>query len=538
MSLLEYQKLIPNYDIFATASEGEYFDEKAGQKPIDFIQSLCRHVKGELAGQLIKLEPWQKGYLSALYGWKRKDGTRRFRESMFFVPRKNGKTIVVACLGLFEFFSGEKGSETYIGASTRDQASICWKMAEQMIYKDDNFRKRCKIYTSSKTFETPDGSVFRAISSDAPSAHGLNTSMGLIDELHSFSPVKGAELVEAIATSMGVRKQPLLIYLTTSDSERAGSVCNERHEYASKVRDGIIHDSGFLPLLFEADRDDDWSAVETWEKANPNLGVSVSYEFLERECKKAKESPVLENSFKRLYLNIRTEQDTRWLSMDKWDSCNLGGNINELKGQVCYGGLDLASVSDLISLTLVFPDMGNAVLNFNFLPRETANKRSEKNSIAYLEWAKEGFIELTSGNVADYDFVRKRINELNELYNIKQLAIDRWNAQDLITKLSDDGFDVVPFGQGYGSMSAPTKETERLVLSGALNHYGNPVLRWSASNASVKIDPAGNEKLSKETSNEKIDPMIALVMAIGLMILDESDKKFKSVYEKRGFISI
>lgn len=532
----EYQKLIPNYDIVATASEGEYYDDEAGQKPIDFIQSLCRHIKGELAGQLIVLEPWQKGFLSALFGWKRADGTRRFRESLFFVPRKNGKTIIVSCLGLFELFSGEKGSETYVGASTRDQAGICWKMAEQMIYQEPNFKKRAKVYTSMKAFEMPDGSVFKAIPADGPSAHGLNTSMGLLDEIHSFSPTKGAELIEAIATSMGVRKEPLLIYLTTSDSERVGSVCNERHGYASKVRDGIIKDSGFLPLIFEAEKDDDWTSREVWEKANPNLGVSVSYEFLERECIKAQSSPSLENGFKRLYLNIRTEQDTRWLQMAKWDDCDQGGDIEKLKGKRCFGGLDLASVSDLISLTLIFPDDNNAVLNFNWLPRETAHNRSEKNGVAYLEWAKEGFIELTDGNVADYDFVRKRINELGEIYNIKQLAIDRWNAQDLITKLGYDGFEVVPFGQGFGSMSAPTKECERLVLAKMMNHYGNPILRWSASNASVKIDPAGNAKLSKETSSEKIDPMIALVMAIGLLIIAEQDKR--SVYQTRGFVAI
>jgi phage terminase large subunit-like protein len=531
-------ELLPNYNIWETASEGEYFDESKAEFMIAFFETHLKHVKGPLVGQNIKLEDWQKGFLAAVYGWRRADGTRRFREVMLYIARKNGKTIIAAGIGLGELYCGEPGSETYVAASTRDQSSICWKMAEQMIKKNPELDKRVKIYTALKSFEKEDGSIFKPVASDGGALHGLNASVALVDELHTFSPTKGFELLEALSTSMGVRKEPLMMYLTTSDSERPGSLCNERHDYACKVRDGIIKDSSFLPVIYEASKEDDWTDPEVWKKSNPNLGVSVTQEFLERECKKAQSSPIMENSFKRLYLNIRTEQDERWISMDDYDKCEkhpLDLLPEDLKGRRCFAGFDLASVSDLTSFNLVFPDDGYAILNFNWLPKLTAHKREEKNGIAYLNWAREGFITLTEGNVADYDVIREDINKLGDIYNIEQIATDPWGASDIMTKLGHDGFEIVAFRQGFGSMSAPTKEFDRLMRSQALCHFGNPVHRWAASNAAAETDPAGNIKISKKKSNEKIDPMIATIMAIGLCIIAEQEQT--SVYETRGVMT-
>ena len=287
-------------------------------------------------------------------------------------------------------------------------------------------------------------------------------------------------------------------------------------------------------MLYGAQPEDDWTDPKVWAKANPNLGVSKSVEYMRCECKRAQETPTYENTFKRLDLNIKTQQDVLWLPMDKWDAC--GGDVDpgDLAGQVCYAGLDLASTTDIAALVLLFPEVGNAVLPFFWIPAESARIRERRDRVPYETWARQGLIEMTEGNVIDYDVIRRRINELGEQFNIKEIAVDRWNSTQLQTQLTGDGFEVIPFGQGYASMSAPTKELEKLVLAGDLAHGGHPVLRWMASNVSVEMDAAGNIKPSKKKSNEKIDGMVALIEAIGRAIIAPQEQG--SVYDSRGVI--
>jgi phage terminase large subunit-like protein len=289
-------------------------------------------------------------------------------------------------------------------------------------------------------------------------------------------------------------------------------------------------------VLYEAALDDEWTSPKVWARVNPNLGVSISEEYLERECRRAKEQPAYVNTFKRLHLNIKTQAEVLWLPMERWDACEDEFHPDDLEGKECWAGLDLASTTDLTAFVLYFPEDGNRVLPFFWVPREGALQRERRDRVPYTAWAREGHLTLTEGNVCDYDAVRARINELGEMFDIKEIAFDRWGAQQLVTNLKEDGHEVVAFGQGYASLSAPSKELEKLILSGELQHDGHPVLRWCASNVMVEMDSAGNIKPSKKKSTERIDGIVALVMAIGRVIVREPP--FRSIYETRGLLTL
>jgi len=281
----------------------------------------------------------------------------------------------------------------------------------------------------------------------------------------------------------------------------------------------VIRDSAFLPAIFEASQEDPWDSPATWRKANPNLGVSVAEDFLARECERAKESPEFLNTFKRLYLNLRTASDVAWLPKETWDGCAGAVDPEALRGHRCYAGLDLASTQDLTALVLVFPDDGNAVLPFFFVPEETARKREAKAlKPSYVAWKQHGFMQFTPGNVCDYSFVRAKVKELAAAYDIREIAYDPWGAQQLATDLQGDGLKLTQMRQGFASLSAPSKELEKLLLGGQMRHGGHPVLRWCAANVMVETDAAGNIKPSKAKSGDKIDGIVALVMALGLSI--------------------
>jgi len=335
------------------------------------------------------------------------------------------------------------------------------------------------------------------------------------------------------------RKSPLIVYLTTADYDRE-SICNEKYDYACKVRDGVIENQAFLPVIYEASKVDDFTLPETWAKANPNMGISVSEERLAEECKRAQDTPGYLNTFLRLHLNIRTTNDVAWLDMAKWDACGAPNAIawrdqilKEMEGRECFAGLDLSTTTDLTALSLVFPvDVGYVVLPWFWVPAENIQQRIRRDRVDYSVWQRQGFIETVPGNVMNYSYVRREINELGKRYNIREVAADRWMATQLITQLGEDGFTAFPFGQGYKDMTAPTKELERLVLSGLLQHGGNPVLRWNASNVTVELDAAGNVKPSKKKSTERIDGVVATVMGLGRAMLHTGP----SIYEGRGLL--
>lgn len=526
-------RLIPGYDPFANTG-GAVFDAKEAQRAIDFFHEMLRHIEGVMAGQPFRLEPWQQSIIANLFGWKRPDGSRRIREAFVFVPRKNGKSPLAAGIALYILFcDGEAGAQNYCAAAEREQAAILFRHASGMIKQEPELEQRCQIYggLGQRSITRDDvGSFLKVLSADADTKHGGNSHFVCIDELHAQP---NRDLVDVLQTSMASknRRQPLMLYITTSDFDRP-SICNEKHDYASKVRDGIIKDPAFLPAIYEATPKDDWRTVETWKKANPNYGISVSEEYMERECKRAQETPSYENTFKRLHLNIKTEQDVRWIQLETWDACGERFDAESLIGKECYAGLDLSSVSDITALVLFFPE-SKRVLPFFWLPRNTAEKRDRRDRVPYLGWAHEGLIELTEGDRIDYQFIRRRLNELKGLYRINEIAYDPYNADQIVIQLKDqDGHKMVEFRQGIISMNQPCKHLEMLLLGHELRHGGNKVLRWMASNATIQSDAAGNIKMDKAKSSEKIDGMVSLVMAIGRSIVSEG----QSVYETRGLL--
>lgn len=530
-SLADLAKDIPGYDPFASAGECR-FERKAAQKALEFFPAMLRHVEGTMAGQPFQLERWQQSIIANLFGWFRADGSRRYREALLFVPRKNGKTPLAAGIALYILFCDpEFGQQNYLAAGEREQAGYLFRQCKGMVQRKQALEKNCRCYGSTAAagqsqsiVRQSRNSFLRVVSADADTKHGGNTSLAIIDELH-VQPNR--DLVDVFTTSMASanRKNPLLIYLTTSDFERE-SICNEKHDYACKVRDGVIDDPSFLPIIYEASKEDDWTSPETWRKANPNLGVSVSLEYLERECKRAQETPAYENTFKRLHLNLRTEQDVRWLSLDSWDTCKREFTAADLEGRPCFGGLDLASTTDIAAFVLVFPGEPLFVLPFFWVPKERMRARERKDRVPYATWAGKGLIRATDGNVIDYDVIRRDINRLRETFDVRKVAVDRWNASQIVTQLIGDGLEIEYFGQGFASMTAPTKQIERLVVSRQLAHDGHAVLRWMVSNASVEEDAAGNQKPSKKKSTEKIDGVVAAIMAVGIStgeaVYDES----------------
>jgi len=525
-------RLLPGYDPFAQAGDC-WFDEEAAAFHIGFVEDCCTHVKGKLAGKPLLLEPWEKAIFGNLAGWKRPDGTRRYREALIYIPRGNAKTTLAAamiCTGLY--IDPEPGADLYSSAAEREQARLCFEIVTGMIRNEPFMEQRAELYKYSIVVGDK---TYKAVSAEAGTKHGYNIQMVVNDELHAH---KTRELTDVLMTGTGKRDQPLVVHLTTADFEREGSICNEKHGYACKVRDGVIEDMAFLPVIYEASTDDDWTDPKVWAKANPNLGVSVPLDYIERECQRAQDDPTYENTFKRLHLDIRTEQAFRWMPMAKWDACTGLVDPEALKGRDCWAGLDLASVSDLAALVLAFPldDGEYAVLPWFWCPGDTATERERKDRVPYVTWSQQGLLELTPGNSTDYRFIRRRLNELAKDYKIQEIAYDPWNATTLVQQLGDeDGFNVAEHRQGTVSMNEPMKMVMRLVREKKLRHGGHRILRWNANNISARSDPSDNVRPDKEHSADKIDGMVATIMAVGRAMAAPRPKR--SPYATRGFLT-
>ena len=507
------------------------YEESKALKVKKFIEKLLKHSKGKYAGQAFILQDWQwQKIVKPLYGTIDKEGNRQYRTCLVMVARKNGKTTLAAALALYHLFADkEMGAEVYSAAVDKDQASLVFNEAANMVRQSSFLSKRCKIIDSQKRIVFyRKNSFYRAIAADAASAHGYNASCVIYDELHAAA---NRDLFDVLSTSMGARSQPLLFIISTSGYDR-NSILWEQYEYAKKVRDGIIKDKTFLPVLYEVGETESWDDKKNWKKANPALGTFRNIEEMTSLYKKAKETPALENTFRRLYLNQWTSQETKWIPVEKWDACPSEFDAGKLKGQICYGGLDLSSTTDLTAFSLVFPE-GYKVLTHFFIPRERMAEIEKKDRVPYSLWVRQGYVTATEGNVIDYDFVLDHIKKCLETYQVKEISYDRWNSDFLVQKLIADGnIEMVPVGMGFASMNTPTKFLEGLILEKKLNHGGNPVLRWNMDNCMVKQDPAGNVKPDKDKSNQKIDGIVSLILALDRVVRHQEEAP--SVYTQRG----
>lgn len=508
-------------------SDEFYFDEDAANRVKYFFETFLRHSKGQFAGKKFILLPWQwEGVIKPLFGWKRKDGTRKYRRAFIEIPKKNGKSTLCAGLSLYLLLGdNEPGAEIYIAAADREQASIVFNEAVSMVCSSPALYRRLHVKKAAKRIEYGN-SFYKALSADVPTKEGLNIHGLIFDELHAQPNRK---LWDTLKYGGASRRQPLFISITTAGYDKL-SICYEQYQYAKQVLATPELDDGYFAYIAEADIHDDWKSPTTWFKANPSLGSTLQLDSFEADAKEAQQSILQENTFKRYRLNIWTEQETRFIPLDKWESCGrVPVQANALSKLECYGGLDLASTSDIAAFVLYFPKLRN-VLAWFWVPEEAVGRRRKQQKQTIDRWVRDGLIRATSGDVIDYDTIRNDIVGFGQQFNIQEIAIDRWNSTQLQTQLQDDGFEIYKFGQGYASMSAPMKELERLVINGELFHGNNPVLNWMASNVAAEMDPAGNLKPSKKKSGEKIDGIVALLMALGQsMVHTES-----SAYDKEG----
>ncbi len=510
-----------------------FFDKNAAKKAIGFIETFITHTKGEFTNQKFKLENWQIKIVGDIFGWKnKKTNLRKYRTVFIEVPRKNGKSTLCAAIGLYMLFADEeRGSEVYSAAGDRSQAGIVFEIAKGMVMQNNELTNRAKVFRNSIVNESK-GNFYQAISSDSKTKHGFNANCIIFDELHTQP---NRDLWDTLTTSVGSRRQPLTIAITTAGYDKQ-SICYEIYSYAKKVSDGTITDETFYSVIYEAHMDDDITLESTWIKANPNYGVSLKKEYMERESQRAKDVPSYQNTFRRLMLNQWTDSQSAWLTSGEWEACYDNFDYKTLEGRECWGGLDLASTRDLTAFVLLFNVDGKFVfIPYIFIPEDNAKKRSERDSVDYVTWLKQKHIYGTTGDVADYNFIRKKINDLSKKYRIQSICYDRWNASQIVIDLQNDGANMDPFGQGFVSMSMPTKTLEAEILAKNIIHNNNPCMNWCISNVSLQEDPAGNIKVAKNKSKEKVDPVIALIMALGCYLTTESGD---SVYDNRGIITL
>ena len=521
--------------------DGAYFDEDAAGRAVNFFERALVHVDGKWAGKPFILQDWQVDQIIApLYGYKRADGSRVYRQAYIEVPRKAGKTTLCAGIALYGLVAdGEEGGQVIAGARDRPQARLTFDLARRMVEASPRLQRMAnakRSYIEGKK----GGGVFRAISADAGSQHGLSVSTGILDELHVH---RSRDVYDVIATSQGAREQPLLISITTAGVFDVNSIAWELHSHVENIANGIADDPYFLGVLYGAEKEDDWTSPEIWRKAHPGLGVTVAEEYLAEEAKRAQSAPGRQTSFRQLYLNVWTSEASRWIDIERWDGCAVKVDEAELKGEACWIGLDLAATTDITAFAAVFerPDGedGYVVVPRFFLPEDDIIDRERRDRLPYRRWAEEGWLILTPGNVLDYNAVRIELHKFAELYDVREIAYDRWGATALISQLQEDGLtQVVPTGQGFATMSAPSKELERLVLAGMLRHDGSPVLRAHCDAVTVSSDPAGNVKPDKKKSTGRIDGIVATIMAIHAATLHNGAASTKSVYEERGLEAV
>ncbi len=511
-----------------------YYDKELAESVAAWFPKYLRHTKGKWAGQPFNLLPWQGDeIIKPLFGTLREDGKRQYKTVYVEIPKKQGKSELAAGVGLRLLFAdNEPMAEIYGAAADRDQASIVYEVAAKMVEMEPRLASRCKVLHSTKRIIHNNGSFYRVLSADAYTKHGLNTHGVIFDELHAQP---NRELWDVLTEGAGdAREQPVIFAITTAGYDR-NSVCWEVHEYARKVKEKIIVDPTFLPVIYSLPEDADWQNEENWKEVNPSIGITTKLSTMRADFEKIKYIPAKQNSFRRLRLNQWTSQSEKWLDMHAWDACVAAPILSELEGEVAWAGLDLASTIDIAAFVVVIRQDDNYdVLPYFFVPEERVKERAGVDHVDYEAWIQQGFIEATPGNVIDYRYIRKRINEVGQQFNIREIAFDRWGATEIMQSLDDDGFTVVQFGQGFESMAHPTKELLRLVLDKKIRHGGHPVLRWMADNMTVKQDPAGNVKPDKSKSSEKIDGVVALIMALDRALRAEG----ASVYDERGILTL
>lgn len=515
-----------------------HYDKKKADRAVTFIENLC-HTKGKWAETPFWLLPWQEQLIRDIFGIVKPDGNRQFRTAFVEICKKVGKSELAAAIALYLLYAdNEPSAEVYGAAADRQQASIVFDVAKQMVEMSPALMKRSKLMGATKRIVNyGNAGYYQVLSAEVGGKHGFSVSGLVFDEIHTQP---NRQLYDVLTKgSSDARQNPLHFIITTAGNDRH-SIAYELHTKAVDILEGRRVDPTFYPVVYGLKDDEDWEDEANWYKVNPSLGYTVDVERLRDAYREAKQNPADEITFKWLRCNMWVSSTVAWIP----DAIYMRGNepidMASLEGRDCYAGLDLSSTGDITALVLIFPprdeDEKFVLLPYFWIPEETIPKRVKANSVPYDIWEKQGYIMSTEGNVIHYDFIEKFIMDLSEKYHILEIAVDRWNATHVIQNLEDNGLTMVPFGQGFASMSAPTKEFYRLLMEGKIIHGGHPVMRWMAGNVVVDTDPAGNIKVTKAKSKEKIDGIVAAIMALDRAVRHESEGR--SVYDTRGIILI
>ena len=513
-----------------------HYDKKKADRAVTFIENLC-HTKGKWAGTPFWLLPWQEQLIRDIFGIVKPDGNRQFRTAFVEICKKVGKSELAAAVALYLLYAdNEPSAEVYGAAADRQQASIVFDVAKQMVEMSPALMKRSKLMGATKRIVNySNAGYYQVLSAEVGGKHGFSVSGLVFDEIHTQP---NRQLYDVLTKgSSDARQNPLHFIITTAGNDRH-SIAYELHTKAVDILEGRRVDPTFYPVVYGLKDDEDWEDEANWYKVNPSLGYTVDIERLRDAYREAKQNPADEITFKWLRCNMWVSSTVAWIP----DAIYMRGNESieaaSLEGRDCYAGLDLSSTGDITALVLIFPPRDEnekyVLLPYFWIPEETIPRRVKANSVPYDIWEKQGYIMSTEGNVIHYDFIEKFIIYLSEKYHILEIAVDRWNATQMIQNLEGEGFTIVPFGQGFSSMSAPTKEFYRLLMEGRIIHGGNPVLRWMAGNVVIDTDPAGNIKVTKAKSKEKIDGIVAAIMALDRCIRQEGQSG--SVYDERGLL--
>lgn len=513
-----------------------HYDKKKADRAVTFIENLC-HTKGKWAGTPFWLLPWQEQLIRDIFGIVKPDGNRQFRTAFVEICKKVGKSELAAAVALYLLYAdNEPSAEVYGAAADRQQASIVFDVAKQMVEMSPALMKRSKLMGATKRIVNySNAGYYQVLSVEVGGKHGFSVSGLVFDEIHTQP---NRQLYDVLTKgSSDARQNPLHFIITTAGNDRH-SIAFELHTKAVDILEGRRVDPTFYPVVYGLKDDEDWEDEANWYKVNPSLGYTVDIERLRDAYREAKQNPADEITFKWLRCNMWVSSTVAWIP----DAIYMRGNepidMDALAGRDCYAGLDLSSTGDITALVLIFPPRDEeekyVLLPYFWIPEETIPRRVKANSVPYDIWEKQGYIMSTEGNVIHYDFIEKFIMDLSEKYHILEIAVDRWNATQMIQNLEGEGFTIVPFGQGFSSMSAPTKEFYRLLMEGRIIHGGNPVLRWMAGNVVIDTDPAGNIKVTKAKSKEKIDGIVAAIMALDRCIRQEGQSG--SVYDERGLL--
>lgn len=502
---------------------GLVFSEPHARHALAFFDFL-RHSKDQWAGQLFELSPWQAFWVAVVFGWMRYDGTRRFRKAYKRVARKNGKSTLLAGVGLYLLAGdGVAGSEVYTAATKMEQAKITHSESELMVMQSPELRRHLSIY-KNKIFIPGTASKYVPLGADAKTQDGLNPHGIIVDELHAHP---SRELWDVLDSATGARSQPLMYAITTAGFNGNESICVEEDNYVKALLQETSHDDAYFGVIYELDDEDDWQDESNWIKANPNLGVSAHLDKLREGAVKAANQPSALENFLTKHMNRWVRASQLWMPAEKWRARGRDyGFESMLEAEEVYCGLDLASTSDLCSYVMAASINGGTKRLWckHYLPEEKALDRNNKNRHLYEMWHRQGWLTLTPGNVTDYDFIKRDILESMDKLPIKEIAFDRWNSSQLVNDLMAEEAPMVQFGQGFISMSPAMKDFERSVFGGLIEHPNDPVLTWAIGNLVALKDAAGNIKPDKAKSADKIDPAVATIMAVGrAMLFNEED---------------